>query len=57
MMMRRVNVVKLVVASDYLSAKHKGVQNGTFNTGEDWSEGICIKNRKPAAITWINDLT
>ena len=29
MMMRRVNVVKLVVASDYLSAKHKGVQNGT----------------------------
>ena len=27
MMMRRVNVVKLVVASDYLSAKHKGVQN------------------------------
>lgn len=50
MMMRRVNVVKLVVASDYLSAKHKGVQNGTFNTGEDWSEGICIKTESPRLL-------
>jgi hypothetical protein len=30
----------IIALSDYLQANKKGVQDGTFSTGEDWSEGI-----------------
>ena len=31
---------EIITHCDYLSANRKGDQDGTFNTGEDWSEGI-----------------
>lgn len=30
----------IIALSDYFQANQKGDQDGTFSTGEDWSEGI-----------------
>jgi hypothetical protein len=36
----------MITLGDYLPANQKGDQDGTFNTGEDWSEGIQIQKSR-----------